>query len=136
MPWHLVTRGCLIVGVGWAGALTGAFHPAVGVNVGVGIALGALIVLIETRLRSTEVTDLLGALIGAAIGLGLSKTIGAALFWANTSDRRVVFLHSFILLVFPYLGIVMGARKGEWLQPHRLASLFPATGPPNRYRIP
>ncbi len=91
--------------------------------------------LIETRLRSTEVTDLLGALIGGAIGLGLSKTIGAALFWANTSDRRVVFLHSFILLVFPYLGIVMGARKGEWLQPQRLVSLFRDTGPQKRYRI-
>jgi uncharacterized protein YacL len=115
--------------------LTRAFHPALGVNVGVGAALGALIVVIETRLRSTEVTDLLGALIGGAIGLGLSKTIGAALFWANTSDRRVVFLHSFILLVFPYLGIVMGARKGEWLQPQRIVSLFRDTGPQKRYRI-
>ena len=33
--------------------------------------------------------------------------------------RRVVFLHSIILLVFPYLGILMGARKGEWLEPGR-----------------
>jgi uncharacterized protein YacL len=135
MPWHLVTRALFIAAVAWAAALTRPFHPALGANVGVGIALGSLIVLIETRLRSTEVTDLLGALIGGAIGLGLSKTIGAALFWANTSDRRVVFLHSFILLVFPYLGIVMGARKGEWLQPQRLVSLFRDTGPQKRYRI-
>ncbi len=135
MHWQVVTRACFIAAVAWAAALTRPFHPALGVNVGVGIALGALIVLIETRLRSTEVTDLLGALIGGAIGLGLSKTIGAALFWANTSDRRVVFLHSFILLVFPYLGIVMGARKGEWLQPQRLVSLFRDTGPQKRYRI-
>src|SRR5260370_13588476 len=112
MAWQVVTRACFIAAVAWAAGLTRQFHPALGVNVGVGIALGALIVLIETRLRSTEVTDLLGALIGGAIGLGLSKTIGAALFWANTSDRRVGFLHSFILLVFPYLGICMGARKG------------------------
>jgi uncharacterized protein YacL len=135
MPWQVVTRVCFIAAVAWAAALTRAFHPALGVNVGVGVVLGALVVLIETRLRSTEVTDLLGALIGGAIGLGLSKTIGAALFWANTSDRRVVFLHSFILLVFPYLGIVMGARKGEWLQPQRLVSLFRDTGPQKRYRI-
>ena len=113
MPWHIVTRALFIAAVSWAAALTRPFHPAMPVNMGIGIALGALIVLIETRLRSTEVTDLLGALIGGAIGLGLSKTIGAALFWANTSDPRVVFLHSFILLVFPYLGIVMGARRGS-----------------------
>jgi uncharacterized protein YacL len=37
--------------------------------------------------------------------------------------------------VFPYLGIVMGARKGEWLQPTRLASLFRDAGPQKRYRI-
>jgi uncharacterized protein YacL len=135
MPWHIVTRALFIAAVSWSAALTRAFHTTVGVNMAVGIALGALIVLVETRLRSTEVTDLLGALIGGAIGLGLSKTIGAALFWANTSDPRVVFLHSFILLVFPYLGIVMGARKGEWLQPQRLVSLFREAGPQKRYRI-
>jgi uncharacterized protein YacL len=135
MPWHIVTRVLFIATVSWAAALTRPFHPSVTVNLTIGVALGALIVMIETRLRTTEVTHLLGALIGGAIGLGLSKTIGAALFWANTSDPRVVFLHSFILLVFPYLGIVMGARKGEWLQPQRLVSLFRDTGPQKRYRI-
>jgi uncharacterized protein YacL len=40
-----------------------------------------------------------------------------------------------VLLVFPYLGIVMGARKGEWLQPARMAALFRDTGPQKRYRI-
>ena len=135
MPWHIVTRALFIAAVSWAAALTRPFHPSLAVSMAVGVALGALIVVIETRLRSTEVTDLLGALIGGAIGLGLSKTIGAALFWANTSDPRVVFLHSFILLVFPYLGIVMGTRKGEWLQPQRLVSLFRDAGPQKRYRI-
>jgi uncharacterized protein YacL len=105
------------------------------VNIGIGALLGSVIVFIETRLRASEVTDLLGALIGGAIGLGLAKTIGAALFWADTTDHRVVFLHSFILLAFPYLGIVMGARKGEWLEPQRIASLFRDTGPQKRYRI-
>ena len=135
MPWHLVTRALFIAAVTWTAALTRAFHPDLPLNIGAGIVLGVLIVFVETRLRSTEVTDLLGALIGGAIGLGLSKTIGAALFWADTSDPRVVFLHSFVLLVFPYLGIVMGARKGEWLKPQRLVSLFRDTGPQKRYRI-
>ncbi len=37
--------------------------------------------------------------------------------------------------MFPYLGIVMGARKGEWLEPARLAALFRDTGPKKHYRI-
>src|SRR5690349_8881751 len=116
MPWHLITRACFIMAVAWAASLTRPFHPSLNANLGIGILLGTIIVILEARLRTAEVTDLLGALIGGAIGLGLSKTIGAALFFADTSDRRVVFVHSFILLVFPYLGIVMGARKGEWLE--------------------
>jgi len=135
MPWHLITRACFVLAVAWAASLTRPFHPSLNPNLAIGVLLGVIVVIVETRLRTAEVTDLLGALIGGAIGLGLSKTIGAALFWADASDRRVVFVHSFILLVFPYLGIVMGARKGEWLEPQRLVGLFRAAGPQKRYRI-
>ncbi len=135
MPWPIIARACFVAAVAWAAGLLRPFHPLLVVDLTVGAVLGALIVFIEARLRESEVTDFLGALIGGAIGLGLAKTIGAALFWADATDHRVVFLHSFILLVFPYLGIVIGARKGEWLQPQRLASLFRDTGPQKRYRI-
>jgi len=135
MVWFILVRVLFVLAVTYAAILTRPFSPDTGLNALVGAALGVLIIWIETRLRSAEVTDLLGALIGGAIGLGLAKTIGAALFWADTGDRRIVFLHSFILLVFPYLGIVMGARKGEWLEPARLAALFRDTGPKKRYRI-
>ena len=91
---------------------------------------------VETRLRDAEVTDLLGALIGGAIGLGLAKTIGAALFWADTTDPRVVFLHSVILLVFPYLGHrhrraarASGSSRRGW------SALFRDAGPQRRYRF-
>src|SRR6188768_211101 len=109
MPWFLVVRVLFVLAVTYATILTRPFGPGIEINVGAGALLGVLMIAIETRMRSAEVTDLLGALIGGAIGLGLAKTIGAALFWADAGDRRIVFLHSFILLVFPYLGIVMGA---------------------------
>ncbi|HXG55338.1 MAG TPA: PIN domain-containing protein [Vicinamibacterales bacterium] len=135
MAWFLLVRVLFVLAVAYAAVLTRPFHPGVPVNIVVAVALGLLMVGVETRMRSAEVTDLMGALIGGAIGLGLAKTIGAALFWADATDSRVVFLHSFVLLVFPYLGIVMGARKGEWLEPSRLVSLFRETGPQKRYRI-
>jgi uncharacterized protein YacL len=135
MAWYLLARALFVLAVTYAAVLVRPFGAGAGLNMACGVVLGLLIVVVETRLRAAAVTDLLGALIGGAIGLGLAKTIGAALFWADTTDRRVVFLHSFILLVFPYLGIVMGARKGEWLQPARLVGLFRDTGPQKRYRI-
>jgi uncharacterized protein YacL len=135
MAWFLLVRVIFVLTVIYAAFLTRPFHSAIGINLAAGTALGVLAIWIESRMRSAEVTDLLGALIGGAIGLGLAKTIGAALFWADAADSRIKFLHSFILLVFPYLGIVMGARKGEWLQPARIAALFRDTGPQKRYRI-
>jgi uncharacterized protein YacL len=135
MPWFLVVRVLFVLAVTVAAVVTHPFGGPLGANLAAGVILGVIVILVESRMRTAEVTDLLGALIGGAIGLGLSKTIGAALFWANTTDARVVFLHSFILLVFPYLGIIMGARKGEWLQPARIVALFRDTGPQKRYRI-
>jgi uncharacterized protein YacL len=135
MAWSALVRALFVLAVVYAAYLTQPFSATVEVNLAAGALLGLLMVGVETRLRDAEVTDLLGALIGGAIGLGLAKTIGAALFWADSGDRRVMFLHSFVLLVFPYLGIVMGARKGEWLKPARLAALFRDTAPQQQYRI-
>ena len=89
----------------------------------------------ESRLRETAVTRVLGALIGCAVGLAIAHAIGTGLFWADNGDRRVEFLHSFVLIVLPYLGLVLGGKQGEWLEPARLVSLFRATGPQRRYKI-
>src|SRR5678816_1675005 len=93
MVWFILVRVLFVLAVTYAAILTRPFSPDTTLSALVGAALGVLIIWIETRLRSAEVTDLLGALIGGAIGLGLAKTIGAALFWADTADRRIVFLH-------------------------------------------
>jgi uncharacterized protein YacL len=135
MPWFLLVRVLFVVAVTYATVLTRPFGTPLELNLLAGVILGLLMVAVEARMRTAEVTDLLGALIGGAIGLGLAKTIGAALFWADATDHRIVFLHSIVLLVFPYLGIAMGARKGEWLEPARLVALFREAGPQKRYRI-
>ena len=80
MLWFILVRVLFVLAVTYAAILTRPFNPALALNALAGIGLGLLIIWLETRLRSAEVTDLLGALIGGAIGLGLAKTIGAALF--------------------------------------------------------
>ena len=104
-------------------------------NVLFGLGLAGLAVLFEWVLRDLALTRLLGALVGGAIGLLIAKGIGAALFWADASIGSVRFLHSFVLLLLPYIGIVLGARRGEWLEPSRLMGLFRASGPQRRYKI-
>jgi len=135
MAWFVLARALFVAAVGYSAF---QLHPlAAGElpNVLFGFVLGVLIVVFEMRLKDTSVTHMVGALLGGAIGLAAAKTIGAAMYWANLSDGKVVFLHSMILLAFPYLGLVLGARRGEWFEPANLVGLFRATGPRKRYRI-
>jgi uncharacterized protein YacL len=135
MIWPILVRTALITLVAYAAAVLHPLNAPVLANAAFGAALGIVVVVAEWGLRQADVMHLLGALIGGAIGLGMAKAIGAALFWADAGDRRVQFLHSVLLLVLPYLGLVIGARRGEWLHPTRLAGLFHETAPQRRYKI-
>ena len=135
MAWFLLARALFVAAVAYSALQLQPLDDTPIPNLVFGSALGVLIVMLEVRLKDTSVTHMLGALLGGAVGLALAKTIGAALYWANLGSGRVVFLHSLILLAFPYLGMVIGGRRGEWLDPARLVSLFRNTGPQRRYRI-
>src|SRR5438876_2917473 len=135
MAWFALARVLFVAAVAYSAAILLPLPVGLPANVGFALALAALVVLFESRLRETAVTRVLGALIGCAIGLAIAHAIGTGLFWADSGDRRVEFLHSFVLIVLPYLGLVLGGQHGEWLEPPRLVSLFCATGPERRYQI-
>ena len=133
--WFALARVLFVAAVGYSAYQLQPLGPDTLLNIAFGSVLGLLIVVLEHRLKTTSVTHMIGALLGGAIGLVAAKTIGAALYWANLGNERVVFLHSVILLALPYLGLVLGARRGEWLEPQHLVSLFRAAGPRKRYKV-
>ncbi|MGH9253207.1 MAG: PIN/TRAM domain-containing protein [Vicinamibacterales bacterium] len=136
MVWFILARAVFVAAVAYSAYLFQPFAAGGLVpDVVFGAVLAALIVLLEMRLRTAPVTHVLSALLGGAIGLGAAKVLGDALYWANLGDDRVVFLHTLILLALPYLGLVLGARKGEWLEPSNLIGLFRSAGPRRRYKV-
>jgi uncharacterized protein YacL len=136
MAWSALGRGLIVAAVAYSAALLQPV-PVGGVaaNVAFALVLGAIVVVVERWLVQTSSSRLFGALIGSAIGLGIARAIEAGLFWTNGGDRRVEFLNLFLLIVLPYLGLALGATRGEWLEPARLVSLFRSAGPERRYRI-
>jgi len=136
MAWGPIGRIVVILAVALSAALLQPF-PELGLvlNVALAAVLGALVVAVERFLRNTASSRLLGAILGCGVGLALARAIEAGLFWADTGDRRIEFLNLFLLLALPYLGLVLGARRGEWLEPQRLISLFRAAGPERRYKV-
>jgi len=135
MPWFALARIVVVGAVAYAAAALQPLPFGVVVNTAFAVVLAALVVLFETRLRETQVTRLLGALIGFIIGIAIARAIEAGFFWLNTANQIVEFFDSFLLIVLPYLGLMLGVKHGEWLEPARLISLFRAAGPERRYRI-
>jgi uncharacterized protein YacL len=135
MHGFLFVRGLFIAAVVYAAMLIQPLQAHLAINAALGLAVALLFVFAETRLRDAAVTHLLGGLIGFGIGLSIASSIQHSLFWADTSDTKVRFVHLLILLILPYVGMVLGARKGEWLEPAKLASLFRDARPAKRYRI-
>jgi uncharacterized protein YacL len=135
MTWYILARVLFLGAVTYSALLLQPLGSNQILNVGFGVALGMVIVVLEWQLRDTSVTHMLGAMIGGAIGLIGARILGAALYWADPGDPRVAFLHAFILLVLPYLGLIIGGRKGEWLEPARLVSIFQGTAPQRRYKV-
>ena len=135
MAWFILARLLFTVAVAYTAFHLRPLGSDALVNVIFGLALAGVAVLFEWLLRDLALSNVLGALIGGGVGLAMAVGIGAALFWADHNNERVAFLDAFLLLLLPYLGLVIGGRKGEWLEPARLMSLFRASGPERRYKI-
>ena len=135
MAWFVLARVAIVGAVAYSAALLQPLSIGLIPNVIFAIVLAGLVVVFETRLRETAPSRVLGSLLGCIIGLGIARAIEAGLFFMDNSDRRVEFLQSFVLIVLPYLGLVLGAKNGEWLEPARLVSLFRGSGPQRRFKI-
>src|SRR5262245_62752856 len=120
MAWFVFARVLFVGAIGYSAYQVQPLAAGALVNAVFGLLLGLAVVGIEICLKRISVPHLLGALIGGAVGLAAAKTIGAALYWANLGNGRVVFLHSVILLALPYLGLGLGGRKRERPEPSKL----------------
>ncbi len=135
MRWSALARLLFVGGVAYCAYMLRPLGGGPALNVAFSLILAGVIIYLEERLHQTSLANVFGALLGGACGLLIARMLGAALFWANTGDTRVVFLHSLILLVLPYVGLVLGGKSGEWLHPERLAGLFRPQVSQRRYRI-
>jgi len=131
----VLVRGLFVGAVLYAAVQIQPFPGHLALNGAVGLLVALIIIAAETRMRDAAVTQLLGGLLGFGVMLLVAKTLSSALYWTNTDDAKVRFLHSLIIIVLPYVGLVFGARKGEWLEPWKLVSLFRDARPQKRFKI-
>lgn len=91
----------------------------------VGLGLGLLVVWCEARLKQVSLKRLMGAAAGSVLGILGALMISLVLSWAIPSPRETLsFLQLLILMLMTYVGLSVGASKGDMLNLAALGGLF------------
>jgi uncharacterized protein YacL len=131
--WLILFRTLVVLALGWAGwhysPVPG--QEALGLALGVAFALG--IIGLELRLHRVPAHNMVGALVGGVTGL-----LGAHLVWGVIAGLRLEaehFIHSILIVFLIYMGIVIGARRGEWFEPARIVAAFKDASRLHQYKV-
>jgi len=135
MSWFIPIRVAFIAVVGYSAFHLQPLDGGVAVNAGFGAALGAAVVAVEALLRQVTIQRMAGAVLGGTVGLIAARTAGAALYWADGDVAGVSFIQTMLLLALPYVGLVVGVRRSEWLSPARLTAVFRGGTTERQFRL-
>src|SRR3989442_253533 len=94
----------------------------------VGVALAASIILMELRLRQSSLKTLFGALIGSIAGIIGASLISTIIGRLNIEPSLMNFAQILTLMLMAYVGLLVGASKGEFLDLSALGGLFMEKG--------
>ena len=102
------------------------------VAAGSGVLAAAAVIVFELRVRALTLRRLIGAVAGSVLGI-----FGAALFClvlrtAPIPVQDSAVLQIFVLLLMTYVGLLVGANKGDLLSPAALGLFFSSDKPARR----
>jgi len=101
---------------------------------GLGSALG--IIYFEHRLKRASLKRLIGAAVGSIMGIVGAFLISHMLTATVFDTNSLSFIKLFILFLMTYVGLVVGANKGDLLNLSALGGIFGGERPPKKsYKI-
>ena len=128
----------VIVRIIFAVTLTGAayFIQPFGLSgwhtIVIGLASALGIIYFEHRLKTATLKRLIGAAIGSILGIMGAFLIAALLEFTSFGDSSMSFVQIFVLLLMTYVGLVVGANKGDYLNLSALGGIFGGERPPKK----
>jgi uncharacterized protein YacL len=104
------------------------------IGLGVGAALG--IIYFEHRLKTATLKRLIGGAIGSILGIIGAAIINHVLLTTIFDKSSLSFITVFILFLMTYVGLVVGANKGDFLNLSALGGVFGGERPTKKiYKI-
>jgi len=94
------------------------------IDAGVGVLIGLAVILFEWRLRLISLKRLIGAAIGSILGI-LGAYLFALVIRTSIPDGHTQsFLQIMVMLLMAYVGLIVGANKGDLLNLAALGGVF------------
>jgi len=91
-----------------------------------GIAIGLVVVWFEARLRVVSLKRLIGAVIGSILGILGAYLFSVVIKNSITHSETQRFLMLMVMLLMSYVGLIVGANKGDLLNLAALGGIFGA----------
>jgi len=93
-------------------------------DAGVGAAVGAAIILFEWQLRRVSLKRLIGAAIGSLLGICGAYLFSLVIRSSVPAGNTQSFLQILVMLLMAYVGLIVGASKGDLLNLAALGGIF------------
>src|SRR6266849_2282818 len=93
-------------------------------NAGIGVLLGSAIVIFEWRLLRVSLKRLIGAVIGSILGIFGAYLFALVIRNSLFDSPLRSFLQIMVMLLMAYVGLVVGANKGDLLNLAALGGIF------------
>jgi uncharacterized protein YacL len=94
------------------------------IDAGVGALIGAAIVLFEWKLRTVSLKRLIGAAIGSFLGICGAYLFALVIRSSIPEGHTQSFLQILVMLLMAYVGLAVGANKGDLLNLAALGGIF------------
>src|SRR5450755_561931 len=93
-------------------------------SAGAGALIGAAIVLFEWKLRTVSLKRLIGAAIGSFVGICGAYLFALVIRNSIPEGHTQSFLQILVMLLMAYVGLIVGANKGDLLNLAALGGIF------------
>ena len=112
----------LLVSFVWYSFRPFGLPPLISASIGAGI--GGLVLIFELRVRALSLKRLIGAVSGSILGIFGAFLFSLVLKNSLRPGRMQSVLELFVLLLMSYIGLVVGASKGDLLNLNALGNIF------------
>ncbi len=120
----LLIRFLFVIIVGVICSLINPFGLAQIPTLAVGLVIGTAIIVFEWRLRAMSLKRLIGAAIGSVLGIFGAYLFALVIRNSLPGSRVQSFLQIMVMLIMAYVGLAVGANKGDLLNLAALGGIF------------